>query len=210
VPSAYRKKKDEERKGRTRIQLLEAATRVFARNGYHKTLISDIVAEAGVGQGTFYRNFKDKRIVFETLMQGFLSEMFAEFSEMTANLPSNVQEYRDASLQAIVRVAHIIARNRDLCRVFLREAHTIDPGVADQMSGAFDHLSDLARFYLDHAIRNGFSRPCNTDIVSQSIIGMGMRMVDAWLSGRYPDLSTDDIVRQVVDFAFYGLGPQGP
>jgi AcrR family transcriptional regulator len=206
LPSAYRKKKDQERKERTRTQLLSAATKIFARNGYHKSLISEIVAEAGVGQGTFYRNFKDKRVIFETLMEGFLIELFGEFSEMTANLPSNVEEYRDASLRAIVHVARIIARNRDLCRVFLREAPTIDNEVADVMSGASDRLSDLARFYLEHAIKNGFARPCNSDLVSQSIIGMGMRIVDAWLSGRYSEYSIDEIVTQVVDFAFLGLG----
>ena len=51
MPSAYRKKRDQERKERTRNQLLLAATKVFARRGYHKALITHIVTEAGVGQG---------------------------------------------------------------------------------------------------------------------------------------------------------------
>ncbi len=107
-----------------------------------------------------------------------------------------------------MHVARIIARNRDLCRVFLREAPTIKNELADVMSGASDRLSELARFYLDHAIRSGFARPCNSDIVSQAIIGMGMRIVDAWLSGRYEQYSTDEIVTQVVDFAFLGMSPR--
>jgi len=203
----YRKKRDQERKERTRKQLLLAATKVFARNGYHKSLISHIVTEAGVGQGTFYRNFQDKKKIFETLMEGFLSELFNEFSDMSANLPMNVKEYRDASLLAIVRAARVVEKNRELCLVFLREAPLVDDEVEEVISGAYERLSQLAKFYLDHAIQQGFARPCNSDIVSQAIIGIGMRMVDAWLSGRYPGLSTDRIVREVVDFAFYGLGP---
>jgi len=48
MPSTLRKKRDVERKERTREVLLDAATRVFSSAGYHTTLISDIVAEAGV------------------------------------------------------------------------------------------------------------------------------------------------------------------
>jgi hypothetical protein len=141
-------------------------------------------------------------------MEGFLTELFDEFSDMSVNLPKNVKEYRDASLQAIVRAARVVERNRELCLVFLREAPLVDDEVEEVISGAYDRLSELAKFYLDHAIRKRFARSCNSDIVSQAIIGIGMRMVDAWLSGRYPDLSTDRIVHEVVDFAFLGLGPR--
>jgi AcrR family transcriptional regulator len=208
LPSSYRKKRDEERKDRTRNQLLLAATKVFARTGYHRALISEIVSEAGMGQGTFYRNFRDKRDIFETLMEGFLSDLFSEFSDMSANLPMNLEEYRDASLQAIVRASRVVERNRDLCRVFLREVPSVDEEVRDVIYGAYDRLSTLAQFYLDHAIRSGFARPCNSELVSNAIIGIGKRMMDLWLSGRYPALSAEQIVREVVDFAFLGLGPE--
>jgi len=206
LPSMYRKKRDQERKDRTRTLLLQAATKTFARSGYHKTLISDIVTEAGVGQGTFYRNFGDKRGIFETLMDGFLSEMFNEFSDMSAHLPRSVKEYRDASLGAIVRAARVVERNRDLCLVFLREAPLVDDEISEVIAGAYERFSLLAKFYLDHAIRQGFARPCHSDIVSQAILGIGMRLVGAWLTGRYSVLPMERIVEEVVDFAFLGLG----
>ena len=37
-----------------RAQLLEAARRVFARLGYHRAAVADIIAEASVARGTFY------------------------------------------------------------------------------------------------------------------------------------------------------------
>jgi len=161
-----------------------------------------------MGQGTFYRNFRDKRNIFETLMEGFLSELFGEFSDMSANLPMNLEEYRNASLQAIVRASRVVERNRDLCRVFLREVPSVDEEVQDVIYRAYERLSTLAQFYLDHAIRSGFARPCNSELVSNAIIGIGKRMMDLWLSGRYPGLSAEQIVREVVDFAFLGLGPE--
>jgi TetR/AcrR family fatty acid metabolism transcriptional regulator len=46
----------EERKA----QLLEAALRVFARQGFHAATVSDVAAEAGVSQGTVYHYFDSK------------------------------------------------------------------------------------------------------------------------------------------------------
>lgn len=43
-----------------RRQLLKAATRVFARKGYHATRIADIATEAGVAYGLVYHYFKNK------------------------------------------------------------------------------------------------------------------------------------------------------
>lgn len=42
-------------------QLLDAAGRVFAANGYHASNIDQIVSEAGLARGTFYRYFSHKK-----------------------------------------------------------------------------------------------------------------------------------------------------
>ncbi|MCM3568671.1 TetR/AcrR family transcriptional regulator [Neobacillus mesonae] len=55
--------RNENRYDLRREQLLLVAQELFAKNGYHKTKISDIVAEAGVSQGTFYWYFKSKQAV---------------------------------------------------------------------------------------------------------------------------------------------------
>ena len=205
MPSTFRKKRDSERKERTRRELLKAATKVFARNGYHNTLVSDIVAQAGVGQGTFYRHFQNKREIFEALLDRFISELLNEFSDMSAHLPTNVTEYRQASLTAISRAARIVERNRELCLLFIREAPTVED-IAEVLAGMYDRMAGLAKFYLDHAVANGFARPCNSEVVSQAIIGMGMRLVEAWLNRRYPESSPEELIKEVVDFVFQGLG----
>jgi AcrR family transcriptional regulator len=208
--SALRKQREEERKRRTRQQLLGAAARVFVQNGYHRPNISDIVAEAGTGQGTFYRNFRDKRDVFETLLEGFISELLEEFSEMSTHPPTNVQEYRDASNHALRRVVRIVQRNRGLALLFIREAPAVDNHIAQIMGGMYDRFAKLAKYYLDHAIESGFVCPCQSEIIAQSIVGMGLRTAEMWLDGRYAETPVDDLISELVDFAFDGLKPRGP
>ena len=53
MPSSFRQQRDAERRNKTRQDLLLAAKGLFCAKGYHQTLISEIVKEAQVGQGSF-------------------------------------------------------------------------------------------------------------------------------------------------------------
>jgi AcrR family transcriptional regulator len=66
-------------KGRERrSEILRAARKVFEERGFLETRVADIVAAAGVAQGTFYSYFNSKEAVFaevaeqvvETMMEG--------------------------------------------------------------------------------------------------------------------------------------------
>jgi AcrR family transcriptional regulator len=54
---------------RTRAQLLEAAQRVFERNGFVEVRVADIVTEAGVAHGTFYTYFSSKEEIFRAVIE---------------------------------------------------------------------------------------------------------------------------------------------
>ncbi len=51
----------------TRKLLLTAGAQVFAAKGFHDARIDDIVSEAGVSHGTFYRHFESKEQFFDAL-----------------------------------------------------------------------------------------------------------------------------------------------
>ena len=50
-----------------RRQILEAAVRVFARQGYHTSRVSDIADEAGVAYGLMYHYFRSKDELLDTI-----------------------------------------------------------------------------------------------------------------------------------------------
>ncbi len=56
-----------ERQWVRRGELLEAARRVFERDGYHGAAVSAVVQAAGLSQGAFYLYFADKKGVFAAL-----------------------------------------------------------------------------------------------------------------------------------------------
>jgi AcrR family transcriptional regulator len=197
---------NEVRKQETKQRLMDAAATVFQRKGYHKTLVSDIVAEAGVGQGTFYRYFADKREAFETLMDHFIGDLLEKFSEMSANLPTDVSEYRSASVRALHKVAETADRNREMALLFVREAPTIDHRFSEKIADFYDQFAKLAQYYLEHAIKNGFARKCRPEVVSQALVGIGVRVVDIWFNERLSGITLRELIEELVEFAFRGFG----
>ena len=65
--SAARLRVDRPRRGspeQTRERLLQTASEIFNRVGYHRTDSNQIAHEAGYATGTFYKHFKDKQELF--------------------------------------------------------------------------------------------------------------------------------------------------
>lgn len=50
-----------------RQAILDAASKVFARDGYEAASIRDIIRETSLASGTFYNYFKSKEEIFETI-----------------------------------------------------------------------------------------------------------------------------------------------
>jgi AcrR family transcriptional regulator len=57
------------RGSKRREQILEAAARMFAEQGYHGTTVGDICDGIGVGKGVFYWYFPSKQELFSELIQ---------------------------------------------------------------------------------------------------------------------------------------------
>src|SRR3954453_21166047 len=63
----------EERRAHTRMCLMEAAGKIFSRQGLQQASIDDVAEEAGYTKGAFYANFRSK----EGLFLAMLDERFA-------------------------------------------------------------------------------------------------------------------------------------
>jgi TetR/AcrR family transcriptional regulator, fatty acid metabolism regulator protein len=67
-----------------RRQILDAAVRVFARQGFHACRVSDIAREAGVAYGLVYHYFKSKDQVLNELFSERWSLLLAAIEEIDA------------------------------------------------------------------------------------------------------------------------------
>jgi AcrR family transcriptional regulator len=72
----------EEQRALTRTRLLEAATRVFARRGFHGASLDEIAREAGATTGAIYSNFSGKEDLFLALFEEHVASQNRKYREI--------------------------------------------------------------------------------------------------------------------------------
>lgn len=70
------------RKAETRVRLLEAAARVYARRGFNGATLEEVAAEAGYTKGAVYGHFGSKENLLLALMEEHLTQQVIEQIEL--------------------------------------------------------------------------------------------------------------------------------
>jgi AcrR family transcriptional regulator len=70
------------RREETRQRLLESALGVFARHGYDRATVDEIVREAGFSKGAFYVHFESKDDLFWAMLEERISRQLNSFREV--------------------------------------------------------------------------------------------------------------------------------
>jgi AcrR family transcriptional regulator len=83
-----------ERRAATHARLVDAATKVVARRGFHAATVDAIADEAGYSVGALYSNFKGKDDVFLAVFDGHL-RWYTDQLEAARDAPVPAQAFRD-------------------------------------------------------------------------------------------------------------------
>jgi TetR/AcrR family transcriptional regulator, fatty acid metabolism regulator protein len=179
-----------------RRQILDAAIRVFARQGFHATRVSDIADEAGVAYGLVYHYFRSKDEVLNELFVERWSLLLSaiEETDRTGEAPRAklgavaafiVDSYRhDPELMKVIivevtRAANSFGRTHlpEIRRAYQSIAKIVEDG---QKTGAF--RSDVAPMF-----------------ASMSFYGAIEQLLSGWIFDVIPASDTDfDQARELV------------
>ncbi len=77
-----------ERRAETRERLLEAAARVFAREGYAGASVEEVAGEAGFSTGALYSNFSGKEELFLALLTRNVERVSSRVADAVAERPT--------------------------------------------------------------------------------------------------------------------------
>ncbi len=83
--------------------MIHTAERLFAKQGYEETAVSDIVKEINVGQGTFYHYFRSKEDILGAVAEKQVAPLVKELNRIEkddANPPSKVNAMLNSFLRA--------------------------------------------------------------------------------------------------------------
>ncbi len=197
-----------ERAAGTEAALKDAARRVFARQGYLNTKVTDITAEAGRPAGSFYNHFTSR----EDLLKALLADMMAE-REQLATGSEHSEDFTD---RAAVRW-HVAAYWRFHARrvvelTALRQAALVNAEFGAQidamMTENISHLSD----HLDWITKAGRTLPGQPDLILVMFTGLLDGFAHRWqlsggeFSGRR--ISDDEAIDTLTEFLYRALNGQ--
>ena len=147
----------------TEAALKDAARRVFARQGYLNTKITDITTEAGRAAGSFYNHFASK----EELLEALLADLLAE-GDRSALAPES-EHSEDFTDRAAVRW-HVATywrfANEHVAELTaLRQAALVNADFGARVEAMVGEDSSHLRDHLDPIVRAGRSLPADPDVV---------------------------------------------
>jgi AcrR family transcriptional regulator len=184
-----------------RAQVLRHAKRIFARKGYHRTNVADIIARAGIARGTFYLYFQNKKDLFEELLEQIVSEMRTRILRIKvgADERNPVEQLRDN----LRRVVAFVLQERELTDILLNHSSGFDRELDAKIREFYDRIAQMIQRSLDLGIEMSLVRKCDTRAVSYCILG-GIKELVGILSRTRPH-DTETLVQEILDFGLRGV-----
>jgi AcrR family transcriptional regulator len=189
-----------ERKAR-RAQVLRHAKRIFARKGYHRTNVADIIARARIARGTFYLYFQNKKDLFEELLEEVLTEISARIHRLrlAPGEPDAVEQLR-ANLRRVVGYA---LAERELTDILLNHSTGFDGDLDAKILEFYDRIAALIKRSLDLGIEMNLVRPADTRAIAYCILGAIKEVVGLLSRGQLED--TSRLVEEILEFGLRGV-----
>lgn len=179
---------------RTRGCLLDSAIDVLAKQGINNAKISDITAQAGLANGTFYNHFKDKeQLVAQTAI--------AIAVELSKQLDDAMQGLDDAILRIVVASTLFIGQAVQYPQwgvVLLESYHTL-PMVRSDVPQYL--LSDIER-----GIKQNKFTVCADNFLLEQVIALLMACLRSQLEFGFEQAKTNRLCQHIL--RLLGLTPQ--
>jgi len=190
----------------TKYALIASAIRMFQQNGFQMTRVSDIVADAGVAQGTFYNYFKSKEEIFKEICYDFIDKLQQKFVERTEHMfDGDTAGEVISNVHRVVRdVTRIYQDNLNVAELLFREGIGNGGIFKEIYEDMFSLFLELIEEQVEKAIYRGLIKIEDPRIGSVFLFGLFERsLLYFMLIQKNTDL--EKLERIMVDFVLKGL-----
>ena len=198
-----------------RAQILDVAKGVFAKRGYHAANVAHICQAAGIGRGTLYQYFKNKRAVMLSLLEDAAGRVkrvlderprVGEVAGAASAPPALIASFTRQRVRVLLDA---IFEDEQNLRLILREARGQD-GAADRIIARIDEMMLTAMEEdLKGAQRTGVTRALDARLVARFMLGGIEKMVLTAIARDEP-VDLDAIAAVAVDVELFGILARDP
>jgi TetR/AcrR family fatty acid metabolism transcriptional regulator len=163
-------------------QILQAAVRVFAAQGYEATRVGDIAKEAGVAYGLVYHYYKSKDAVLEAVFREAWGRLLAAVAL--------AEETGEEAADQLALVVKIVLRSwrddPDLVRLLVREI-TRNPHIQDELDEIAQAFAALERIVRRGQTEGTFRAEPDAQFAAWMLYGALEEVLTGWVLGQLPD-----------------------
>ena len=144
-----------EDKSQRRDEIMIAAKKVFAHNGFHATTIADVAREAGLAYGSVYQYFDSKDDLFQALMsaEGYaLRTRVAVALAATGVRPETSWAPLCAAVQATFE---FFEEDKATAKLLLRDAYALGARFETHLANIYERFIDDIAAYMAAAQQRG-------------------------------------------------------
>jgi AcrR family transcriptional regulator len=184
-----------------REQVLYHAKRIFARKGYHRTNIADIITRARIARGTFYLYFHNKKDLFEELLEQVLGELRQRIQRLRIGPgePDPVDQLRNN----LRRVLNFLLAERELTDILLNHAVGFDRELDNRIRDFYERVTEQIQRSLELGIQMRLVRDCDTQAVACCILGGIKEVVGE--SSRHRRRDIGGLADEILHFGLRGV-----
>lgn len=186
--------------------ILEAAIKVFAKNGFYQSTVAQIAREAGVADGTIYLYFENKEDILYQFFANKTRQIFDQFQKVVEEGATAESKLRNLTKTHLGE----FQGNINMAIVFQAETRQVR-----QSDAIRTHVLDIARKYrevIGMIIEGGQSegsmrKDLYLGLVKTYITGAIDEVINSWVlaDGKYDLVSMAD---PLVDLYIKGIGTQ--
>jgi AcrR family transcriptional regulator len=147
-------------------RLKASARKLFVERGYHATRPQDIARDAGLGHGTFYLHYPDKRACFLAFVDDARQELNACLAD--ARTQSTLEERIAATLNALYEYSDA---HPGVLRAAMTDKMVIDAEGAQATPFLVSWAEEWANLVRDAAAKGQTCTSYNPDIIGHAIAG---------------------------------------
>jgi TetR/AcrR family transcriptional regulator, fatty acid metabolism regulator protein len=171
-----------------RRNILDAAIKVFARQGFHSTRVSDIADEAGVAYGLVYHYFDSKDEVLNELFTERWSLLLTAIEEADASAESPRSKLAAVAAFIVDSYQH----NPELMKVIIvevtRAANSFGRTHLPEIRRAYDSITKIVA---EGQEKGAFRRDIDPAFASMSFYGAIEQLLSGWIFEVIPESSAD-------------------
>ena len=188
------------RKPESLARLKQAARKLFVERGYDATRPQDIAREAGLGHGTFYLHYPDKRACFLSFVEDARHELDAHVR--ARRQPGASLEGRIATM--LTGMYDYSDRHPGLLRAALTDECVIDADGGSQRPLVMQWGDEWAEMIREAVAEGKANASYNVEIVGQAIVGaLNQTGREAHRAGR----CREELVKNLTCFLTRALRP---